>query len=86
MKDSSSSDNNLDPNLREKLLKESKNPFAGPRRILWIVLFGSACLGLFIMLSNLLFGDTVGIEDISIQLIAFITFGSLVLFDKSTND
>ena len=39
-------DSNLDPNVRARLLKETKNPYRGLRRAVWIALFGSAALGL----------------------------------------
>ena len=32
-------DSNLDPNLRARLLKETKNPYRGLRRAVWIALF-----------------------------------------------
>ena len=76
------SQSNLDPKLREKLLQETKNPFYGPRRVLWIALFGSACLGLLIMFSRTLTGEVVPLSDIAIQMGAFLGFGSLIWFDR----
>ena len=58
---------NLDPNLKARLLEESKNPYRGLRRAVWIALFGSAALGFFIMFTNLIAGDNVSINDIAIQ-------------------
>tara|TARA_Y100001968_G_scaffold254382_1_gene240274 strand:+ start:5360 stop:5623 length:264 start_codon:yes stop_codon:yes gene_type:complete len=78
----SNSQSNLDPNLREKLLKETRNPLFGPRRVLWFVLFGSASVGLLIMLSRALTGDIVPFSDLSVQLAAFFIFGSLIWFDR----
>ena len=72
----------LDPNLRSRLLKESKNPFRGLRRVVWIALFGSAALGFFIMFSKLITGDTVSINDFAIQSSALVIFGFLLFKDR----
>ncbi len=72
----------MDPNLRSRLLKESKNPFRGLRRVVWIALFGSAALGFFIMFSKLITGDTVSINDFAIQSSALVIFGFLLFKDR----
>ena len=73
----------MDPNLRARLLKESKNPFRGLRRALWIALFGSAALGFFIMFSKIITGEVVSIEDFAIQASALLILGFLLLKDRS---
>ena len=75
-------DSKLDPQLREKLLKETQNPFYGPRRILWITLFSAAFLGLLIMFSRVVGGEVVPINDLGVQLGAFLFFGFLLWFDR----
>ena len=47
----------IDPELKKKLLRESKSPFKGLRRILWITFTGSAFLGLLIMISKIADGN-----------------------------
>tara|TARA_B100000965_G_scaffold323545_1_gene285302 strand:+ start:317 stop:583 length:267 start_codon:yes stop_codon:yes gene_type:complete len=74
---------NLDPNLRSRLLKESKNPFRGLRRAVWIALFGSAALGFFIMFSKIVTGDTVSTKDFAIQSTALVILGFLLLKDRN---
>ena len=76
-------ESNLDPNLRSRLLKESKNPFRGLRRAVWIALFGSAALGFFIMFSKIITGDTVSGNDFLIQVSALLVLGFLLLKDRS---
>ncbi len=76
-------ESNLDPNLKSRLLKESKNPFRGLRRAVWIALFGSAALGFFIMFSKILTGDTVSINDFGIQATALVIFGFLLIKDRN---
>ena len=75
-------DSKIDSQLREKLLKETKNPFYGPRRLLWFILFGGASLGLLIMLSRLIAGDVVLVSDFGVQAGAFFVFGILIWFDR----
>ena len=79
-------DSNLDPNLRARLLKESKNPYRGLRRAVWIALFGSAALGLFIMVTNIFAGDTVSINDLAIQTSALVILGLLLFKDRSKEE
>tara|TARA_Y100001968_G_scaffold327767_1_gene373500 strand:+ start:1465 stop:1827 length:363 start_codon:yes stop_codon:yes gene_type:complete len=76
-------ESNLDPNLRSKLLKESKSPFRGLRRAVWIALFGSAFLGFLIMFSKIITGDTVSINDFLIQSSALLILGFLLLKDRN---
>ena len=73
----------MDPNLRARLLKESKNPYRGLRRAVWIALFGSAALGLLIMVTNIIAGDTVSINDLAIQTSALVILGFLLFKDRS---
>ncbi len=73
----------MDPNLRSRLLKESKNPFRGLRRAVWIALFGSAALGFFIMFSKLITGDIVSINDFAIQVSALVILGFLLFKDRN---
>ena len=73
----------MDPNLRSRLLKESRNPFRGLRRAVWIALFGSAALGFFIMFSKIITGETVSINDFSIQTSALLILGFLLFKDRS---
>ena len=77
---------NLDPNLKARLLKESKHPFRGLRRAVWLALFGSAALGFFIMFSKLITGDIVSSKDFSIQASALLIFGFLLWKDKNKDD
>ena len=73
----------MDPNLRARLLKESKNPFRGLRRAVWIALFGSAALGFFIMFSKIITGDVVSVSDFAIQTSALLILGFLLLKDRN---
>ncbi len=74
---------NLDPKLREKLLKESRQPFKGVRRVIWIALSASAGIGLLIMGIRFSTGETVQMNDFIIQVLAFLLFGTLFYFDRS---
>ena len=73
----------MDPNLKARLLKETKNPYRGLRRAIWIALFGSAALGLFIMVTNIIAGDSVSINDLAIQSSALLILGFLLIKDRS---
>ena len=73
----------IDPRLKEKLLKESQSPFKGLRRILWIAFTGSAYLGLLIMLSKIVGGGQLQIENILIQIGACLLFPLLLYFDRN---
>ena len=72
----------IDPELKNKLLKESKAPFKGLRRILWIAFSGSAFLGLLIMLSKIVNGNELDQNNIVIQLAACILFPTLLILDS----
>ena len=72
----------IDPELKKKLLKESKAPFKGFRRILWIAFSGSAFLGLLIMLSRIANGSELELNGIVIQLLACILFPALLFLDR----
>jgi hypothetical protein len=74
---------NLDPNLRARLLEESKNPYRGLRRAVWIALFGSAALGFFVMITNIVAGDNVSINDLAIQSSALLILGFLLFKDRN---
>ena len=74
---------NLDPNLKARLLKESKNPYRGLRRAVWIALFGSAALGFFVMVTNIIAGDTVSSNDLAIQISALLILGFLLYKDRN---
>ena len=73
----------IDPELKKKLLKESKTPFKGLRRILWIAFSGSAFLGLLIMLSKIASGNELQQNNLLIQLGACVIFPCLLLLDKN---
>ena len=73
----------IDPELKKKLLKESKAPFKGLRRILWIAFSGSAFLGLLIMLSKIASGDELQQNNLFIQLGACILFPILLFLDNN---
>ena len=77
---------NLDPKLREKLLKESRQPFQGVRRVIWIALSGSAGVGLLIMGMRFISGENVLINDFVIQIGALLLFLTLLIVDKSRLD
>ncbi|MFL2505541.1 MAG: DUF3493 domain-containing protein [Parasynechococcus sp.] len=73
----------LDPELRERLIRESQTPWRGLRRALWFALFASAGLGLFTMLFRLSAGSAVELGDVGIQGGALVLFASLLWFDRS---
>ena len=73
----------IDPELKKKLLKETKAPFKGLRRILWIAFSGSAFLGLLIMLSSIASGNEVQQNNLLIQLAACVIFPSLLFLDRN---
>ena len=86
MTENSPTDFALDPQLREKLLKESKNPFKGLLRVVWIALFGSSFIGLFVMSLRSISGHLVPLSDAAIQICAFLFFGFLVFFRRENHD
>jgi len=73
----------IDPELKKKLLKETKAPFKGLRRILWIAFSGSAFLGLVIMLSKFGNGSELPRNNLLIQLSACIIFPTLLFLDSN---
>ena len=83
LSNSNKPESNLDPNLRARLLKETKNPFRGLRRAVWIALFGSAALGFFIMVTNILAGDNVSVNDLAIQTSALLILGFILFKDRN---
>tara|TARA_Y100001968_G_C19302916_1_gene690058 strand:+ start:84 stop:353 length:270 start_codon:yes stop_codon:yes gene_type:complete len=72
----------LNPEFRERLLKESQNPLRGLRRILWLLFFVSSSLGILIMGTKFLGGQNVPLTDGMIQITALIIFGTLVWLDR----
>ena len=72
----------IDPKLKNKLLKESKSPFKGLRKILWIAFSGSAFLGLAIMLSKIASGVELQQNNLLIQVTACILFPTLLFLDN----
>ena len=73
----------MDPNLRARLLKESKNPYRGLRQAVWIALFGSAALGFFVMITNIVAGDNVSMNDLAIQSSALLILSFLLYKDRN---
>ena len=73
----------IDPKLKNKLLKESKAPFKGLRKILWIAFSGSAFLGLAIMLSKIASGSEFQQNNLLIQVTACILFPTLLFLDSN---
>jgi len=76
----------IDPELKKKLLKETKAPFKGLRRVIWAACTGSAFLGIFIMGSKIIAGNEIEMNNLLIQLGACCIFPLLfyVERDKST--
>ena len=72
----------IDPELKKKLLKESKAPFKGLRKVLWIAFTGSSFLGLFIMLSKIASGNEIQQNNLLIQLGACILFPFLLFLER----
>ena len=73
----------IDPELKKKLLKESRTPFKSLRRILWIAFSGSAFLGLFIMLSKIASGNEIQQNNLLIQIGACILFPFLLFLERN---
>ena len=73
----------IDPELKKKLLKETKTPFKGLRRIFLIAFSGSAFLGLLIMLSKIASGSDLQVNNLLIQVAACILFPTLLFLDRS---
>ena len=86
MEDKEPREKNIDENFRERLLQESRNPFRGVRRLLWLAFFGSGFIGLFVMAFRQTAGQVVELDDLGIQFAAVFIFGFLLWFDrKKTN-
>ena len=73
----------LDPELKKKLLRESKAPFKGLRRVLWAAFSGSAFLGLFIMLTKIGSGNEIELNNLLIQLGACVLFPYLLFLERN---
>ena len=86
MAENKKSKKEIDPALREKLLKETKNPFYGIRRTLWFVFAAYALLGAFIMITKLISTGGIKLEDALIQFAACSIFISLIFLDKKKDD
>ena len=74
---------NLDPELRERLIREAQTPWRGLRRALWLALFASAGLGLFAMMFRASAGAGVDLSDFGIQGGALVLFAALLWFDRT---
>ncbi len=72
----------LPPELRKRLLNESRHPFGGLRRLLWGALFGSAFIGFLIMATRSITGESVLLSDLGIQVGALALFGGLLFLDR----
>ena len=75
----------IDPELKKKLLRETKAPFKGLRRLIWAACAGSAFLGLFIMISQILGGNEMQPNNLLIQVGASILFPMLLYFERDKN-
>ena len=73
----------IDPKLKKKLLLETKTPYKGLRRILWMAFSGSAFLGLLIMLSKIASGNEFQQNNLLIQFGACLLFPTLLFYDRN---
>ncbi len=73
----------IDPELKKKLLKETKAPFKGLRRVIYVACAGSAFLGLFIMLSQMAAGNEIQQNNLLIQLGACALFPLLFFLERN---
>ncbi|WP_071961564.1 DUF3493 domain-containing protein [Synechococcus sp. RS9916] len=80
------SNGQLDPALKARLLKESRTPWRGLRRLVWVALFASGGLGLLVMSFRVSAGNSVVLTDLGIQIGAVVLFGGLLWFDRSRDD
>ena len=76
----------IDPELKKKLLRETKAPFRGLRRLIWAACSGSAFLGIFIMGSKILVGNEIEINNLLIQLAACLLFPTLFYFERERSN
>ena len=72
----------IDPELKKKLLRETKAPFKGLRRVIWAACSGSAFLGIFIMASKILTGNEIETNNLFIQIAACLLFPTLFYFER----
>ena len=72
----------IDPELKKRLIKESKAPFKGLRKVLWVAFTGSAFLGLFIMLSKISSGNEIQQNNLFIQIGACVLFPFLLFLER----
>ena len=75
----------IDPELKKKLLKETRTPYKALRRIFWIAFSGSAFLGLLIMLFRFTNGSEFQQNNLLIQLSACILFPTLLFLERKKN-
>tara|TARA_A100001388_G_scaffold265017_1_gene236810 strand:- start:56 stop:295 length:240 start_codon:yes stop_codon:yes gene_type:complete len=73
----------LDPELKKRLLRESKSPFKGLRIILWVAFSGSAFLGLFIMFTKIASGNEIQLDNLLIQIGACALFPFLLFIERN---
>ncbi|MDA7433452.1 DUF3493 domain-containing protein [Synechococcus sp. AH-601-N10] len=73
----------MDPELKARLLQEARTPWRSLRRLLWVALFASGGLGLFVMTFRVTAGNDVVLSDLVIQISAVALFGSLLWFDRT---
>ena len=73
----------LDPALRARLLQESRTPWRGLRRALWLAFTASAGLGLATMAMRASAGNVVAGSDLLIQIVALGLIGTLLWRDRS---
>jgi hypothetical protein len=73
----------VDPELRERLLREVRAPWRSLRRAVWFALVASAGLGLATMSMRASAGEGVPSSDWLIQLGALGLFGTLLWFDRN---
>ncbi|WP_320666920.1 DUF3493 domain-containing protein [Prochlorococcus sp. MIT 1307] len=86
MTENSGSSSKLNNELRDKLLKESRTPFRGLRRGIWLALLGSSCIGIFVMTFRALSGQTVLLSDAGIQICALLLFSGLLYLDRPSSN
>ena len=67
-------------------MKESRKPFLGLRRVIWVAFFGSSCIGILVMGLRASSGQIVSLNDFGIQFGAMVLFGFLLFFDRNTSD
>jgi hypothetical protein len=73
----------IDPALKARLLQETRTPWRGLRRGLWVALAASGAVGLATMSMRLASGAEVASTDLLIQVGALGLFGSLFWLDRN---